>query len=201
MFIDTHYKLLESSFTKDKYKQKSSELFLTKITNITNRAGFIEIERDKELYEGKRKIGDLDLVLRKDDFYLIIEAKNQSIPLDVYFHDLQSTKEQLIKLQNDWEKHVNERNDYLKKGHDKIGIGENFKYIIVSKNPAVLSHFSNISCFAIEEFEKWIEYSDCNMDFYTFYNKFYNHEEFITSINELKEVQKRMHPNIWFADK
>lgn len=200
MFIDSHYSLLETPYAEE-YKKTTSDLFLTKITNIAGKYGFEEIRRDYDLYDGKRKIGDLDLILKKDDFYLIIEAKNHNLPLEVYFHDLQVTKKHLEQLKSGWIKHVTERLNHVKEHHNEINIGCNFNYIVVSKFPEPISHFSDISCFAIEEFKKWLEYGDYQMSFSDFYKRYYENDKIAPTLKEMEEVQKRLNPKIWFDNK
>lgn len=201
MFIDSNFSLLEITSTKNEYKAKISNDFLTKISKISGKYGFNEIKRDFDLFSGKRKIGDIDLILKKNDFYLLIEAKNHNLPLDVFFHDLNATKKHLENLQKNWQRHFSERIEYIKDHYSELGIGKNFSYIIVSRFPEILSHFSNIPCFAIEEFEKWMEFGDYKMSFSEFYEKFYNDEKKSSSISDMKAVQERLNHHIWFAKK
>ncbi|MBA7542946.1 hypothetical protein ES705_35271 [subsurface metagenome] len=104
IFINSHYSLLEIGELKELYKMRSSKIFVDNIRQKAERFGFDEFARDLELYEGKNQIGDLDLVVKNgEDEFLLIEAKNHSLPMNVYFHDFEATKNRLSQLINEWE--------------------------------------------------------------------------------------------------
>ncbi|MNN35813.1 hypothetical protein D3C81_1496770 [compost metagenome] len=46
-------------------------------------------------------------------------------------------------------------------------------YLIVSNQPEVLSHFSNLLCFSHYEFERWLEAKDASLTFNAIYEKLY----------------------------
>ena len=143
IFINSHYSLLETGELKELYKMRSSKIFVDNILQKAERFGFGEFARDLELYEGKNQIGDLDLVVKNgEDEFLLIEAKNHSLPMNVYFHDFEATKNRLSQLINEWENKVIRRQNHLARNYSKYGISSKFKYIIVSKSPEIVSHFS-----------------------------------------------------------
>lgn len=116
IFTNTHYSLLEFSSVKDEYKERYSKYFLDKISLVCSKYGYREEKRTVELYDGKKQLGDLDLLfINKSGQHLVVEAKNHSLPLNVYFEDLQATKERLADLRIKWEDKVIKRYEYLKR--------------------------------------------------------------------------------------
>ena len=96
-FVNSHYSLLEAGELKEQYKKRYAKVFVDKILEKANVCGFEEVARDLDLYEGKNEIGDIDLVVKNGkNEYLLIEAKNHSIPMDVHFHDLEATEKDLL---------------------------------------------------------------------------------------------------------
>src|SRR5690606_31302238 len=135
----------ESDNVKEEYKKRYSDKFVDRLETIASKHGYVEHSRELELYEGKNQIGDLDIVLfnEQKNHYLLIEAKNHALSLDVYFHDFEATEKRLEYLTNAWEKKVERRYNNVKDSHEKYGIGSSFDYIIVSRYPEILSHFSS----------------------------------------------------------
>lgn len=169
MFINSHYSLLESDDVKEEYKKRYSDKFVDRLIFIASKHGYEEYSRELELYEMKNQIGDLDIVLwnKEKDHYLLIEAKNHALPLDVYFHNFEATEKRLEFLTNAWEKKVARRYNHVKEFHNNYEIGDSFDYIIVSRYPEILSHFSSFIVLNENEFELWIEkYFDikCNSE-------------------------------------
>ncbi|TGM62972.1 hypothetical protein EHQ94_06955 [Leptospira meyeri] len=160
LFIDTHYSILEANQKiSETYKKRASDFFLDQISSITAEFGFKEEKRDFDLFEGKKNIGDIDLVLFKENFgYLFIEAKNHSLPLEIYFKDYQKTKNHLKKLKDGWEKKVKNRITYLNSNAERLGFSNKFSYIIISKSPEIISHFSDLKIFTIQEFKEWLKF-------------------------------------------
>ncbi|WP_282076155.1 hypothetical protein [Maribacter aquivivus] len=182
LFINSHYSLLENSKSKEVYKAKYSFEFINRILKVLNKYGYNEAFRELDLYQGKNQLGDLDLVVKNsENHFFIIEAKNHSLPLDVYFHDFESTETRLKSLIQDWEKKVVRRNEHLKKMHSKYGISSNFKYIIVSNEPEILSHFSDLLVLTIRELEYYLSKNDLNISFdYIFKNLYRTNEKKFT---------------------
>ena len=174
IFTNTHYSLLESSDIKQEYISKKSDYFVNEIVEIANRFGYVETDRELELYERKNQIGDLDVVLKnKDGHFLIIEAKNHALPLDIYFKDVTKTREHLEYLKDKWESKVIKRKNHLAEKHLSYGIEKNHKYIVVSLFPEIISHFSDILVLSIKEFEMYLENYDLDISFENFYSELY----------------------------
>jgi hypothetical protein len=170
LFANTHYSLIESKETKDKYLATQSGSFLDKISGIGEKYGYEEIDREKLLFEGKNTIGDIDLVLKNSEgHHLLIEAKNHALPLGVYFKIPEDTLLHLHYLQNEWEKKVKRRSHHLRNNHHKYGLPNNFTYLVVSRFPEVAAHFSEILMLSIEEFSSWLEIDAKPMSFSEFY--------------------------------
>ena len=189
LFINSHYSLLENSESREDYKTKYSTEFINTILKVFNKYGYYEVNRELDLYEGKNQIGDLDLVVKNsENHYFIIEAKNHSLPLDVYFHDFDSTEERLITLTKDWEKKVTKRNEHLKIFHSKYDISSNFKYIIVSNDPEILSHFSDFLVLTIRELNFYLSQNDSNITFDYIYDSLYKKNENNFTIEQIEQL-------------
>ena len=195
--LNTHYSLLENSSVKQTYIKQASDIFVAKIESLAAKYGYSTFMKEHNLYDGKREIGDLDIVLKKDDFFLVIEAKNYSLPLDVYFHDLDATKKYKDYLLENWEKHVIERNNYLNNHFSDIGMSSNFKYIYVTKWPEILSHFSNFLCLSFTEFEFYLKNNEKDISFEKLYELLYDqnmHED----VDTLTKNTSIISPHVWF---
>lgn len=169
LFTNIHYSLIESETIKQKYMARKADLFLSKIASIASRYGYTEVKREYDLFEGKNKIGDIDIYFRNDaNEYLLIEAKNHALPMDVYFKDISKTNEHLTYLKNEWEKKVVRRVNHLKSNHNSYGIPANYQYIVVSRFPEVISHNSDLFVVSIQEFEIWLEKHKSVTKFETF---------------------------------
>lgn len=142
--VNSHYSILESdSSTSEEYKARSSERFVDVVSEVCLRQGFREQTRGLELYDGKDALGDVDLVCTNTDgLQLLIEAKNHALPMSVYFKDPPATRDHLSYLMHAWEEPFDRRFQHLVHNHDQYGIASGFRYIIVSRFPEVLSHFS-----------------------------------------------------------
>lgn len=187
LFVNFHYTLLESKKTKHDYKKNSAGLFIDKIVNIGNKYNFTEADRELELYDGKRQLGDIDLVLYNKEFnqHILIEAKNHSLPLSVYFGDIIETKKHLEYLQSKWEDKVHRRFRFINKHLAEHNISKNFKYIIVSKYPEILSHYSDYLVLSINEYEYFLKNIQNNYNFETIYEDLYSNTN-----NDLEEMKK-----------
>lgn len=180
-WANSHYSLLEAGNIKEEYKKRYSKVFVDKISRKATKYGYQEFSRDYELYEGKNQIGDIDLIMKNEsNQFLLIEAKNHSIPMDVYFHDFEETKKRLKVLQTEWEKKVEKRILHLQKNHTAYGIGKDFKYLIVTKVPEILSHFSECLTLSLKEFDLWLEKNDFVLTFEEFYQHTYKDQDSLT---------------------
>ncbi|MBB6633294.1 hypothetical protein [Cohnella thailandensis] len=170
LFTNTHYSFLEGKH-KEAYKAKTSDLFLERIINISRKFGYRVLRRNLELFEGKQQIGDLDIVLRnRDGHTLLIEAKKHSLPLEVYFKNVQAVADRLSYLHKDWEKKVNRRIAHLSSNYSRYKIEKSFAYIIVTKNPEIISHYSNLMCLTIEELEVYLSSGNLTLSFNDVFN-------------------------------
>ena len=195
--LNTHYSLLENSSVKQTYIKQASDIFVEKIESLAKNYGFSTYMKEHNLYEGKRCIGDLDLVLKKDDFFLIIEAKNYSLPLNIYFHDLDATKKYKDYLLQDWDKHVYERNNYIKNHFADLGMSSNFKYIYVTRWPEILSHFSSFLCLSFYEFEFYLKNQNKEISFEEIYEALYD-QDIHEDVDTLSKNTGIISPHVWF---
>lgn len=197
LFINSHYTLLETSDIKEEYKKRYSKSFVDIILEKSKETGYKEFARDLELFEGKKQLGDLDLVVKNDkNEFLLIEAKNHSLPIDVYFHDFDATEKRLTQLINDWEKKVKKRNKHLETNHFKYGISSSFKYIIISKAPEIISHFSSYLILSLSEFEYWIKTNNIDTTFSDVMKGVYKLDEPKFTIKQLHQIEKDL-PTGW----
>jgi hypothetical protein len=173
LFTNIHYSLIESKNIKQEYIKKKSNAFIDEILEVARKYEFEEVDRELDLYEGKNQIGDLDLILKDaNGYYLIIEAKNHALPLDVYFKDLDATRLHLEYLKEKWESKVIKRTKHLELKHSNYSIPKNHLYIVVSLFPEVISHFSDLMILSIAEFEMWLERKEYTTDFNSFYSNY-----------------------------
>lgn len=174
LFTNTHYSFLEGEF-HDEYKEKMSKAFVNQIIKIARKYGYRRINTEVELYEGKKQLGDIDLVLEhKSGHMLLIEAKNHALPLDVYFKDIEATKMRLHNLKTKWEKKVQNRINHLESNHTTYDIKKPYKYLIVSSNPELLSHYSEILCLTLDEFEFFLKGGNWDSNFNKIFEELYN---------------------------
>jgi phage anti-repressor protein len=76
--------------------------------------------------------------------------------MDIYFKDIAKTKQHLTHLQNEWEVKVKRRYDHLIANRGKYSFTNNYSYIVVSKYPEIISHYSELLILSIQEFEVWL---------------------------------------------
>lgn len=190
LFTNIHYSLIEAPNIKAEYIARQASFFLDKIATIANKFDYTEVNRELDLFEGKNKIGDIDILFQhKSGKYLLIEAKNHALPMDIYFKDVAKTNQHLTYLQNAWEKKVVRRVNHLKARHNDYDIPENYKYIVVSRFPEVISHYSDLLILSLQEFEEWLSnYNDVE-NFEEFNKKYYDKVGDKFTIEELKEMQ------------
>jgi hypothetical protein len=191
LFTNTHYSLIESKEIKDEYIARKSDGFLDKIVTMANKKGYKEITRELELYEGKNQIGDVDLVMKNDQgHFLLIEAKDHALPLDVYFKDLKKTKAHLKYLKNKWESKVLKRQEHLKEKHSEYSISSDYEYIIVSLHPEIISHYSDLMILSLQEFNVWIEEYESLDTFAELYKEHYTNRVSKFSEEDIEELRK-----------
>lgn len=191
IFTNTHFSLLEKLEAKPSYVERRSKWFVDKICATASPFGFIEIARDLYLREGKKNYGDIDLILQHQTTgnYLLVEAKNHALPLDVYFRSHTHTEVHLERTK-DWERKVAGRLAYLARHSSEIGITNPYRYIIVTLHPEILSHVSEIMVLSIDEFELWIR-AGCEPEkFIDFYTQQYHPEKSNLSDDDVLQLQR-----------
>jgi hypothetical protein len=182
--LNTHFSMLEASEIHEQYKTIASGKFLDKVAGVFARYAYAEIYREYDLFEGKNQIGDIDIGFKNDAGRIIlVEAKNHFLPLEVYFRDTDAVKSRLMALRNDWEKKVTKRNDHLKNNFNRYSLPENFEYIIVTRSPEILTHFSEFKVFDLYELDRYLA------DF----ARLTSVEEIITKIYGLDEEEAEKH--------
>ncbi|KFC20215.1 hypothetical protein [Chryseobacterium sp. FH1] len=190
LFTNIHYSLIEATNIKHEYITRQASQFLDKISLISQKYGYVEVDREFDLFEKKNQIGDIDIILKNtNNEYLLIEAKNHALPLDVYFKDTNKTNEHLKYLQSSWEKKVLRRAYHLQIHHSKYNIPKTYKYIVVSRFPEIISHYSQTLILSIQEFDDWLNKYDTIENFDEFNEKYYNNVGLKFSTDELKEMQ------------
>lgn len=198
LFVNTHYSILENESAKDEYKASDSDAFLNKIVAVSNKFGYTESKRNIDLFDGKTLIGDIDLVLLDAKGNgLFVEAKNHSLPNDVFFHRLEPLKKHLVNLQETWEKKVKRRQEFIRVNHVKYGLPASHKYIVISKRPEVISHFSTVLVLSLDEFERCL--ASCGVDhtFDEIHTLLYQETE--GSFDGMQSVLEELNPGVRFA--
>ncbi len=179
LFSNFHYTLLENNNYKEKHKKIMSDSFVNEIVNIGSKYGFKYFDSELELYKRKNKLGDIDLILRHEsnDFDILIEAKNHAIPIPVYYGDYNAVNKRLEELKESWEKKVHNRYTHLIENYSKYNIKKDFKYIIVSRYPEVLAHFSDYLVLSLKEFDFFLQNKTAYSNFYDLHAELYKHED------------------------
>src|SRR5205823_1819723 len=130
--------------------------------------------------------------------FLLIEAKNHSVPMDVYFHDQEATEKRLKQLQKEWEKKVDKRQKHLQLHHSNYGISSSFKYIIVTKTPEIISHFSSYLILSLDEFKRWIKTRNLATTFDDLFKMVYKLDDVQFTPEQLVLMQKDLSTGLRF---
>jgi hypothetical protein len=178
LLTNFHYTLLENKTHSEKHKKIMSDIFVDEISTIGQKYGFNHFKSNLDLYQGKSKLGDIDLILRNDeyDYDILIEAKNHTVPLAVYFGEHQQINYRLKELQKDWEIKVDKRYKHLLENYEKYGINKNFKYLIISRYPEILSHYSDYLVLSTHEFNFYLQNNAKHTRFDDIYHDLYSEE-------------------------
>lgn len=189
---NTRFTLLEGVESKDAYKAAASTKFLDQIAEIANLHGYAEVERDRDMMQGKKKLGDLDLVLFNATIQhtLFVEAKNHALPLAVYFCSPEAIKEHVMRSM-DWDRKVKSRIDHLRSASSSYKVSGDWDYIIVSRMPEPLAHHTNLLVLCIEEFEKWIGQTPLESQFEEFYKRLYQPDQPNMTLAEMKDLTEK----------
>ncbi|WP_428738693.1 hypothetical protein [Sulfurimonas sp.] len=195
LFTNFHYSIIENIKYKEKHKQIMSDFFVDDIIQIAKKYNFSHSATGIELYKRKNKLGDIDLILKNDDYDILIEAKNHSLPLNVYFGNFEQLNQRLKQLQNEWEQKVNQRYEHLLENHEKYNIRKKFKYLIVSRFPEILAHHSNYLVLSIDEFDFYLQNNAKYENFDTFYKERYPMKDW-NEEQMMKFMQESLNMNI-----
>lgn len=154
---NARYTFLESTKSKQKFMAISASHFIDKISRVAAVAGYQEVGRDIYLKEGKKDIGDIDLFLwnPETDHSLLIEAKNHTLPLPVYFRSPEAV-ENHISRNRDWESKVQRRIAHLHGAEASFHVFGSWDYLVVSLMPEPLSHVTDLLVLSLGEFERWL---------------------------------------------
>lgn len=179
LFSNFHYTLLENKQHSEKHKKIMSDIFVHEILEIGKKYEFIHFSSELELYQGKSQLGDIDLILRNEelDLDILIEAKNHTIPLPVYYGVYEEVSNRLVELKKSWENKVDKRYKHLIHNYENYNIKKNFKYIIVSRYPEILSHDSDYLVLSTYEFNFYLQNKNKFTNFNDLFNELYKQEE------------------------
>jgi hypothetical protein len=178
LFSNFHYTLLENKQYSEKHKKIMSDIFVNEILDIGKKYGFVHFASELELYQGKNKLGDIDLILRHEnlDFDILIEAKNHTVPLPVYHGVYEEINKRLEELKKSWENKVDRRYKHLLDNCEKYNIKKKFKYLIVSRYPEILSHHSEYLVLSTSEFDFYLQNNTNFSNFSDLFNELYKQE-------------------------
>ncbi len=160
--LNTHYTLMSDKSIGEMYKKRISSQFEEKIIKVAKRLGYRVANRNLMLYEGKNMIGDVDLILENSSIShkIHIEAKCYALHANIQAHDPKIISENLNKQKEDWEYKVKRRKSRLT---GQVNDG-NIEYIIVTKNPEILGHFSDLLVLSLEEFETYLKNTELTFE-------------------------------------
>ncbi|MFM5163543.1 hypothetical protein ACEUBB_10840 [Aeromonas rivipollensis] len=188
---NTHYTLLESEAAKAEYKIRNSGQFIDDVVAAAGRAGYQEKGRDIWLKEGRKDIGDIDLVLQHPEtgHTLLVECKNHTLPLAVYFC---SSEEIDTHIQHtlDWEKKVQGRIKHLEGPHPDYLVEGEWDYVIVTHMPEPLAHISPLLIMTTDELKQWLAVSPRARCFSELYRQIYETDPIQFSASEMDSFVK-----------
>lgn len=179
LYSNFHYTLLENKQHSEKHKKIMSDIFVNEILDIGKKYGFVHFASELELYQGKNQLGDIDLILRHEnlDFDILIEAKNHTVPLSVYHGVYEEINKRLKELKSSWENKVDKRYKHLLDNCERYNIKKNFKYLIVTRYPEILSHDSEYLVLSTSEFDFYLQNNTNFSNFSDLFNELYKTED------------------------
>jgi Holliday junction resolvase-like predicted endonuclease len=195
ILLNLRYSLLEhNELIKEEYKKRNSSAFEDKVANTLARYNYELIVKNFMLYNRKNQIGDVDVMVRHKNTgkFLYVECKDYNHKKEIQAHNAEAILENLKTQQRDWESKVKARIDKLKNDYPD----RDSQYIIVTKLPEILSHFSDILVLDIHELEIWCKSGE-EMSFENIYNERYtgdlmtNEEMDLLSVSMLKAKCKK----------
>jgi len=186
---NAHFTLLEEAESKPKYMAAAASSFLDRIADSAAAYGYEEVDREIDLFEGKRKLGDIDLILNNPttNHTILVEGKNHALPLEVYFRSPEAIDAHVARTR-DWEEKVQRRIVHLRSASPNYSVAGSWDYIIVSRMPEPLSHLSDLLILSIDELELWFSRSPRDTSFVQFYDNVYVQEHPDVSEDELRDL-------------
>jgi len=158
--IGLHYRLLESSLTCDSYQAKRAGQFQARVERVLESLGMRIVGRNILAKLGKQEIGDVDILADDKERYYNVECKGVSLPLQVYFHDMEYIRDvhlPYLQKTKGWEPKVLARERWLEANRTALSLtpGKAIASLILTDSPEVLSHFSPTLCLSVREFPLW----------------------------------------------
>jgi hypothetical protein len=201
LFTNAHYSLLENATTMfrdrtsvaEEYKRRYAERFLDAVAAAAAPVGYREVSRGIELTDGKRQLGDMDLVLAHDvtGHHLVVEGKNHMLPLPVFFMDFTAVAARRVQLMKEWEAKVVGREAHLRHHHARYGLGSDFTYVIVTRQPEILSYCSAVPVLSLHEFREWMVRCPGERTFAGVERAVYGDNEPVLTPDQWSELQAR----------
>lgn len=169
----------------------SAAQFIDKISSVAAGAGYREVGRDIYLKEGKKDIGDIDLFLwnAETDHSLLIEAKNHTLPLPVYFRSPKAVDDH-VSRNRDWESKVQRRIAHLRSDDRSFCVVGDWDYLVVTLMPEPLSHVTDILILSLGEFERWLSECPRPSEFSQLHEILHNPNSTDYSLEDMQEMQE-----------
>jgi len=188
---NTHYTFLESENSRHQYKTLNSDKFIDDVVVQASIAGYQEVKREIWLTEGKNRLGDIDLVLYNPDtsHTLLVECKNHTLPLAVYYRSPEALQAHIQKTR-DWEVKVNRRIEHLKSAASSYAIQGDWDYVIVTHMPEPLSHESSLLIMTTGEFGHWLSMPERATTFTELHHQICEEDEIIFSPAEINDFME-----------
>ncbi|EKN4697761.1 hypothetical protein ABF231_001007 [Yersinia ruckeri] len=188
---NTHYTFLESEDSRHQYKTHNSDKFIDDVVSQASVAGYQEVDREIWLTEGRNRLGDIDLVLHNPEtsHTLMVECKNHTLPLAVYYRSPEEVRAH-IQTTRDWVVKVNRRIAYLKSPASSYKISGEWDYVIVTHMPEPLSHESDLLIMTTGEFGDWLSMPERATTFAKLHFQICEADEIIFSPAEINDFME-----------
>lgn len=154
----TRDRLLSNSRTRHAYQTAMSESFLGEVSAVFEAAGFVEIDalRNYEVMVSEEQpLGDIDRAYTDGRTTFVVEGKNHVLPISVYYKEEVAVLKRLAETQP-WVEKVRAREAELRRSPPR-GLNENFKSIIVTRDPEILAHCCDIPVVSKSELGEWLQ--------------------------------------------
>lgn len=186
------FSLLEDSGSKHEYKDAASDAFLDLVAETAKLYRYVEIGRDVDLKQGKKNLGDIDLILfnASSNHTILVEGKNHALPLAVYFRSPEAVEDHVARTQ-DWEKRVKGRIEHLKSNSPSHKVTGDWDYIVVSRMPEPLAHHTDLLVLCLEEFNEWLAKTPRETHFKDLYHRIYQSSRPNMTMAEMEELRKK----------